>query len=55
MDHITFIMKVESGELSNDEFFQHAQEFVDSGIWKNLQGSWQRAVHSWEEMGYVTL
>lgn len=55
MDHLTFIMSYEDGTLTYDEFQQNAQSFVDSGIWKSLQGSWQRAVYSWAEAGHVTL
>jgi hypothetical protein len=53
MDHIDFIIGVETGTLSNEEFADNVQSFVDSGIWKNLQGSWQRTVHSWVEAGYA--
>ena len=53
MDHIDFIIGVENGTLSNEDFTNNVQSFVDSGIWKNLQGSWQRAVHSWVESGYA--
>jgi hypothetical protein len=55
MDHLSFIMAVEDGSLTQDEFDAHAQAFVDSGIWRSLQGSWQRAVHSWAAQGLVTL
>jgi hypothetical protein len=55
MDSLSFIMAVEDGTLTQEQFEQHAQAFVDSGIWKSLQGSWQRAVFSWADAGLVTL
>lgn len=55
MDHIDFIIKVETGTLTDDEFVQHAQAFVDSGVWKSLQGSWQRTVYHWANCGHVVL
>lgn len=55
MDTTTFIIKIENGEMSNDEFIEHAQAFVDSGVWRHLQGSWHRTVQAWAEMGYVNL
>lgn len=55
MDPVTFIMLAESGELTNEQFYDHAQAFVDSGIWRSLQGSWQRTVFDWASKGLVTL
>ena len=54
MNHIDFIMGVEDGTLSNDDFMNNVQSFVDSGVWRHLQGSWQRAVHSWVQLGYAS-
>jgi hypothetical protein len=55
MDHVDFIIACEEGSLTQEQFEQHAQAFVDSGVWRGLQGSWQRAVHSWAANGLVTL
>lgn len=55
MDPLDFIMAVEDGTLTQEQFDASAQAFVDSGIWRSLQGSWQRAVHSWADAGLVTL
>jgi hypothetical protein len=44
MDTYAFIMGVEDGTLTEEEFFDNVQSFVDSGIWRSLQGSWQRMV-----------
>ena len=55
MDTIDFIMGVENGTLTNEEFEENAQKFVDSGVWRSLQGSWQRTVQAWVDMGLVTL
>jgi len=55
MDNLSFIMAVEDGSLTQEDFDNYAQKFVDSGIWRQLQGSWQRAVLSWAEQGLVTI
>jgi uncharacterized cupin superfamily protein len=55
MDYINFIIGIEDGSLTEEEFYDQAQGFVDSGIWKSLQGSWQRMVYAWAEQGLVTL
>ena len=55
MDNISFILACESGDLTQEQFDEYAQSFVDSGIWRSLQGSWQRTVHSWVEAGLVSL
>jgi hypothetical protein len=55
MDTTSFIIGIEDGTLTEEEFFENAQRFVDSGIWRSLQGSWQRAVHSWAENGWVEI
>ena len=54
-DPLDFIIQVESGEASADFVREHAQSFVDSGVWRSLQGSWQRLVHHWAEVGIVTI
>jgi hypothetical protein len=55
MDPIDFIMAVEDGSLTREQFDEHAQAFVDSGVWRSLQGSWQRTVHHWADAGLITL
>lgn len=55
MNYINFITKYEDGSLTEDEFYENVQGFVDSGIWRNLQGSWQRAVYAWADSGLVNL
>ena len=55
MNHIEFIMGVESGSLTSDQFLENVQDFVDSGVWKSLQGSWQRMVYAWEQSGYCVV
>lgn len=52
---LDFIMAAEGGDLTQAQFEASAQDFVDSGIWRGLQGSWQRTVRSWAEAGLVTL
>ena len=54
MDPVSFIMAAEDGTLTQEDFDNHAQAFVDSGIWRSLQGSWQRTVQSWIEEGLVS-
>ncbi len=55
MDTNSFIIACEDGTLTEEEFAEEAQKFVDSGVWRHLQGSWQRTVMSWVESGIVTL
>lgn len=55
MDTLAFIMAIEDGSITEEEFHENAQAFVDSGIWRQLQGSWQRAVLNWVENGLVEL
>ena len=55
MDSLSFIMAAEDGTLTQEEFEDNAQAFVDSGVWLSLQGSWQRTVMSWAEEGLVEL
>lgn len=50
-----FIFAAEDGSLTEEQFDASAQSFVDSGVWRQLQGSWQRTVMSWAEAGLVTL
>jgi hypothetical protein len=52
MDTLDFIMAVEEGSMDMDTFVENVQDFVNSGIWKSLQGSWQRMVYQWAESGY---
>ncbi len=53
LDDLAFIMAVEDGSITQEQFDASAQSFVDRGIWKRLQGSWQRMVHDWAQQGLV--
>lgn len=53
MDNVSFIMAAEDGTLTEEDFANHAQAFVDSGVWRHLQGSWQRTVCDWINQGIV--
>lgn len=55
MDNILFIIACEDGTLTHEQFDEYAQTFVDSGIWRSLQGSWQRTVMDWADKGLVNL
>jgi hypothetical protein len=55
MDQLDFIMACEDGSLTQEQFDDNAQAFVDSGVWKHLQGSWQRMVINWADQGLVEL
>jgi hypothetical protein len=55
MDTLSFIMGVEDGSITEEEFLDNVQTFVDSGVWRNLQGFWQRAVYAWADQGIVEL
>ena len=54
LDTVGFILACEDGTLTQEQFDASAQQFVDSGVWRSLQGSWQRAVIKWIEDGLVT-
>jgi len=54
-DYTYFIIFVEDGSITEEYFLEHAQGFVDSGIWRCLQGSWQRAVQAWADAEIVTI
>jgi uncharacterized cupin superfamily protein len=54
-DYTYFIISVEDGSITEEYFLEHAQGFVDSGIWRCLQGSWQRAVQAWADAEIVTI
>ena len=55
MQYLDFIMAIEDGTITEEFFFDNVQSFVDSGIWRSLQGSWQRMVHYWVESGYAEI
>ena len=55
MDKLDFIMAIEDGSLTQEQFDENAQAFVDSGVWRHLQGSWQRMVMNWADQGLVEL
>jgi hypothetical protein len=55
MDNIDFIIAIEDGTITEEQFEAHAQAFVDSGVWRSLQGSWQRQVQDWAARGLVTI
>jgi len=55
LSSLEFIMLVESGELTQEQFDENAQAFVDSGVWRSLQGSWQRTVMQWVNDGLVSV
>jgi hypothetical protein len=48
-------MAIEDGSMEEEDFIENVQAFVDSGIWRSLQGSWGRMVHSWADSGYCTI
>lgn len=54
-DAMGFVLAVETGALSQEEIEADAQKLVDSGVWRHLQGSWQRTVRDWADAGIVTL
>ncbi len=55
LDNVGFIMACEDGSITQDQFDASAQAFVDSGVWRQLQGSWQRTVRDWADQGLVTV
>lgn len=55
LDTVGFIIAVEDGTITQEQFDASAQAFADSGTWRHLQGSWGRLVHSWADHGFVEL
>jgi hypothetical protein len=55
MNFVDFIIACEDGTITQEQFEEQAQAFVDSGIWRQLQGSWQRTVADWHNRGFVTI
>lgn len=54
LSSLDFIMSIEDGSITEEEFQASVQQFVDSNIWMSLQGFWQRSVRDWIESGIVT-
>ncbi len=52
---LSFIMAIEDGSITQEQFDASAQAFVDSGMWRHLQGFWQRTVLLWASDGLVTI
>lgn len=55
MDTIEFIIAVEDGSITEDQFHENVQSFVDSNVWRSLQGYWQRQVEAWESNGLCVI
>lgn len=55
LDGLSFIMACEEGSITKEQFEASAQAFVDSNIWRSLQGSWQRQVYHWADQGLVSI
>lgn len=55
MDIIDFIMAVEDGSITKEQLHDNIQAFVDSGVWRSLQGSWQREVNAWADLGWCVI
>ncbi len=50
-----FVIKAEDGTLTREQFDFNVQRFVDGGLWRSLQGSWQRVVTGWAAAGLVDI
>ncbi len=55
LDDTAFIIACEDGSISPEQFHHNVQRFVDGGLWRSLQGSWQRQVQIWIDDGIVSL
>lgn len=55
MDLLTFIMAVEDDprSLTIEEYVDGMAEMVRTNVWRNLQGSWQRAAYALMEGGII--
>lgn len=55
MDHLSFIMDYESGQIeTEEELIKGFQEMIDSGIVWSLQGSYGRMAKALIDEGYCT-
>ncbi len=53
LDLVGSIIAFESGEMDNDQAIEFAQQLWDTGLWRQLQGSYGRFVHSMLEAGHI--
>jgi hypothetical protein len=54
-DVVDFIIDYESGDLSNDEVITGFQYLIDTGLIRNLQGSYQRMAQGLINEGYCSI
>lgn len=50
---LDFIIASEDGSITPEQFEASVQAFVNTGVWRSLQGSWCAAVHRWQAEGLV--
>jgi len=55
LSDIDFIAACENASITQEQFEHNVQRFVDSGVWRSLQGAWQQQVQLWIDDGIVSL
>jgi hypothetical protein len=53
MSNLDFIMAVEDGTITPEQFRANVQSFYNSGVWRHLQGAWHRQIAAWIEFGHI--
>jgi hypothetical protein len=52
---ITDINRYESGQMDEEEVVNFFQDLYDSGVWHQLQGSYQRTMNDLVQAGLVSV
>jgi hypothetical protein len=51
--NLTDIIKYENGEMDDEQVVNFFQDLYDSGVWVQLQGSYQRTMNDLVQAGLV--
>lgn len=54
LDLVGSIMAFEAGEMDDDQIIEFAQQLWDTGLWRQLQGSYGRFVHNMLERELIS-
>ena len=53
--NLTDLIKYENGELDDEQVVNFFQDLYDSGVWVQLQGSYQRKMNELVQAGLVSV
>lgn len=53
LDLVGSIIRFEAGEMDDDETIEFAQQLWDSGLWRQLQGSYHRFIQHMIDAGNI--